>query len=137
MEEKSKIKIIEFDRPNKNGRIYTRSEINVLPDLIPVMTEAPKPEDFYPKLISALSESKFKDENVAGSAKPSMEDDGIYVDLNIFESKKSGEKLLNLLMDGHKLMSTGMGGIEENGRVIDYRIVFLFPVSPENNAWAI
>lgn len=124
-----KIKIIEFDRPNKNGRTYIKSEMNILPDFIPVMSEAPdgKSDDFYPKL-------EFPIKEMAGSAKPSMENDGIYVELNIYDTTAAGQKLINLLIDGYKLVSGGTGGTDD-GIVKDYRIVFIFPVSPENNAW--
>lgn len=110
-----KVTIIEFDKPNHNGRIYLRHEINELPKTVACSLNHKNDAFVMPGLT---------DENTVGLASITMDEAGIYADVNPYVSKR--EIFDELMMDGFKIVSAGFGGLNEKSEVTDFRLQYVF-----------
>jgi len=109
------VTLIEFDKPNRNGRTYLKHEITDLPKIVPCsMNHAD----------NAFNLPGINSEDTIGSADITMNEVGIYADVKPYKAKQ--EVFDNLMMDGYKIVSAGFGGLNENSEVIDFRLQYVF-----------
>lgn len=109
---KAKVFGIQFDTPNLNGRIYVREDIE---------KSISKQSQFFVAFESytpAVSVSE-----ICGYAKPSMEPDGLWVEVSMLNTPKANDIKTVLENYPDKLCITPVGvGLVEDGVVRDFAL---------------
>ena len=108
-----KFQVIEFEKENLNGRKYVKHEISNLPEFVLCsMRQEETPE------------IAINGEFTLGMAKMTMDEKGIYAELEPYSHKK--EIFDEMLIDGNKIVSAGYGNVNEKGEVANYRLQYIF-----------
>jgi hypothetical protein len=112
-----KVTLIEFGKKNENGRTYLYHEVSELPDVVPCTLDSAN---------GPVNRATIGGPETVGLAKLSMDQDGIYADVNPFYSDYRGRMFEELMMLGAKIVPSGTGSVNANGEVSDYRMQFVF-----------
>lgn len=111
--------LFEFGKPTKTGRTYLKHEMSNLPGLVPCTFDHQNDSYGIPILDPAVN-----GESTCALAEISMDDIGLYAEVNPYDSKK--EMFDEMMMNGCKITSAGTGHLNENSEVLDFRLKYVY-----------
>jgi hypothetical protein len=100
-------KVLEFDKPTKNGRIY-RQQFTILP---------------YIFMNCYLDHGRQQD-MLCGKADADLHEDGVYIDFEPIG--ENGQLALDLLKSGFVFRTGGPGNVDDDGNVSDFELKYVF-----------
>lgn len=106
------IRLIEFGVPNDDGLIIQRHEVDASSETICLLGEPDKAYDI-------------RHDEIAGSAKTIFMPDGLYVSVKPWGGSR-GDLLRKAISVGVEFIPCGTGGVDENGYVWDYKLLYLY-----------
>lgn len=111
-------RLLEFDKENENGRIYTKNGLDEIPDRVVCFLDAHK-DQYGHQLDPNVGE-------ISGSAAIYIKPDGLYADI-IFYQNHLGRMFKELSSTaGYTLVPCGTGTINSDKTVSNYNLKYIF-----------
>ena len=108
--------LIEFDKINKNNRIYSRASLSNIPERVPCLLEHTNNKDL---LIPQW-------EDGCGVANIIVTPTEVKAQINPFLNDKKGEMFNTLIEEGYVPVISGTGNVDASGNIDDFNLHYVF-----------